>query len=306
LRLNESQAAAAVGQIFLSSAYDQALALQGLKTAQILLTVGDTETRRRYLNAKATIATLLDWNIIPIINENDTVATTEIRYGDNDRLAARVASMMESDLLVLLSDIDGLYSAPPAENPDARLITEVQSITPEILAMAGEAASSHSRGGMKTKIEAARIATDAGTKMVIASGRHLHPLKRLDQNGPCSWFFANPAARSAKKTWIAGGLQPTGKVKIDNGALLALEAGKSLLPAGILSADGDFMRGDTVIIVGPNGHTIGRGLIEYDAIEARQIVGMKSFQISELLGPSIRIEMIHRNNLVLENTDSRV
>jgi glutamate 5-kinase len=299
LNLKESQAAAAIGQIFLSGAYDNALGEFGLKTAQILLTIGDTETRARYLNARATIGTLLKWGIVPIINENDTVATTEIRYGDNDRLAARVASMMEADLLIVLSDVEGLYAEPPAGNPQAQLVEEVTAITPEILEMAGEASSNHARGGMKTKVEAARIATEAGVTMVIASGRHQHSLRRLDQQGPGTWFRPNVNQRNARKNWIAGGLHFPGKITIDNGALLALEAGKSLLPAGVIGTDGEFTRGDTVCILGPNGHTVARGLIEYDAREAKLIVGLNSEQIARVLGPNIRTEMIHRDNLVL-------
>ncbi len=299
LSLKESQAAAAIGQICLSTAYEGAFDSFGLKTAQILLTIGDTETRARYLNARATIGTLLKWRIVPVINENDSVATTEIRYGDNDRLAARVASMMDADLLILLSDVEGMYSEPPSENPAANLIEEIQAITPEIWRMAGDASSQHSRGGMKTKIEAARIATEAGVTMVIASGRHRHALRRLDQQGPGTWFRPTVNQRSAKKKWIAGGLHFPGKITIDNGALLALESGKSLLPAGVIRAEGDFSRGDTVCILGPNGHTVARGLIEYDAREARLILGLNSQQMIEVLGPNIRTEMIHRDNLVL-------
>jgi len=300
LRLNQSQAAASIGQILLSSAYDQLLSEYGLKAAQILLTIGDTEIRRQYLNAKATIGTLLKWSAIPIINENDTVATDVIRYGDNDRLAARVASMMDADLLILLSDVEGLYAEPPDVNPDAELLAEVSDITPEILAMAGDAASIHSRGGMKTKIEAARIATEAGSAMVIASGRELHSLRRLDQNGPGTWFTANPATRNAKKQWIAGGLHLPGKISIDNGAFLALESGNSLLAAGITKVSGDFERGDSVEVIGPNGHVLGRGLIEYDSAEARLIVGLKTAEIMQRLGPNIRAALIRRENLVLK------
>lgn len=303
LPLNESQAAAAIGQVILSAAYDEAFGNHELKSAQVLLTIGDTETRRRYLNAKATISTLLEWNVVPVINENDTVATTVIRYGDNDRLAARVASMIGADLLVLLSDIEGLYAEPPSENPDAELLTEVTSITPEITAMAGDAASAQSRGGMKTKIEAARIATEAGSTMVIASGRHFNPLTRLDDAGEATWFPATPSDHNAKRTWIAGGLQVVGKIKIDSGALLALEAGKSLLPAGITTVSGSFDRGDTVMILGPHGHTIGRGLIEYDSRDTQAIIGLQSAQIEEKLEGHVRSVLIHRDNLALELTD---
>lgn len=302
LRLNESQAAAAIGQILVVTAYDQVLSKHELKAAQVLLTIGDTETRRQYLNAKATIGTLLTWSVIPIINENDTVATATIRYGDNDRLSARVASMMDADLLILLSDVEGLYSEPPDENPDAKLLTEVPEITSEIRAMAGDATSIHSRGGMKTKIEAARIATEAGSEMVIASGRELHALRTLDETGIGTWFKASVATRNAKKQWIAGGLHISGKITIDNGALLALESGKSLLAAGVTQVIGDFERGDTVEIHGPNDHIVGRGLIEYDSIDARAIIGLKSAQIMEKIGPNIRSALIHRDNLVLQET----
>ncbi len=287
LRLKESQAAAAIGQIALSGAFEKALSEFGLNVAQILLTIGDTEERRRYLNARATIGTLLKWGIVPIINENDTVATTEIRYGDNDRLAARVASMMDADLLVLLSDVEGLYSAPPANDASAKLLTDVGEITPEIESMAGDAGSALSRGGMKTKIEAAKIATEAGVTMVIASGRHDHALRRIDQGRPCTWFSSSPVgrnSRNARKKWIAGGLNVKGTVVIDNGALLALESGKSLLPAGVVSADGEFRRGDTISIVGPHGHVIGRGLVEYDFADAQAILGLKSRRYRDTAG----------------------
>jgi glutamate 5-kinase len=302
LSLKESQAAAAIGQISLSRAYDEVFGEYGQPTAQVLLTIEDTESRRRYLNARATIGTLLKWRIVPIINENDTVATSEIRYGDNDRLAARVASMMDADLLILLSDVEGLYSAPPGANPNARLLMDVPTITAETYAMAGEAHSHLSRGGMITKIEAGKIATAAGITMVIASGHGDHALQRLHETGIGTWFRPQVVKRNAKKKWIAGGLRVTGKVTIDSGALLALETGKSLLPAGVKSIEGEFLRGDTVLIVGPEGHTLGRGLIEYDASEAAQIIGLNSHAIVEVLGPNIRTELIHRDNLALENT----
>ena len=300
LKLNESQAAAAIGQIALSRAYSEALGEHDLDAGQILLTLGDTETRRRYLNARATIETLLEWNSIPIINENDSVATSEIRYGDNDRLAARVATMVGADLLVLLSDIDGLYDSPPAANPDANFLTEVSSITPEIEAMAGDAGSGLSRGGMKTKIEAAKIATSAGTTMVIASGKLSNPLSQLKQGAKSTWFLPSSNPINERKKWIAGGLEVSGSISIDEGALVALESGKSLLPAGVTEIAGEFSRGDTVNIVGPNGHNVGRGLVEYDSIDAKQIIGLKCSQIEKLLGSNVRSAMVHRNDMVLE------
>ena len=302
LSLSESQAAAAIGQISLSRAYDQLLGEHGIRTAQVLLTIGDTETRERYLNARATIGTLLEWKVIPIINENDTVATSEIRYGDNDRLAARVASMVEADLLILLSDVEGLYSHPPDQNPDAELLTEVPVIDANIMAMAGDAASIHSRGGMKTKIEAARIATDAGATMVIASGKHSRAIKRINDGGPGTWFSPNPNSLNAKKKWIAGGLNTPGEIRIDQGALLAIASGKSLLPAGVTSVTGKFSRGDTVLIRSVDGKVVGRGLIECDHVDAQQMIGLKSQDIIQRLGPNIRTELIHRDNLALEQT----
>lgn len=299
LKLEESQAAAAVGQISLSRAYSETCGTHGLAVGQILLTLGDTETRRRYLNARGTIDSLLKWNCIPIINENDTVATNEIRYGDNDRLAARVASMMSADLLVLLSDVDGLYSEPPASNPEAKFFETVDSITPEIEAMAGEASSGHSRGGMITKIAAAKIATGAGTTMVIGSGTVPHAIAAIDNGARATWFAPSPTPINDRKKWIAGGLDLNGSITIDPGAIVALEIGKSLLPAGVTQVTGDFSRGDTVEILGPNGHKLGQGLVEYDSVDARQVAGLKSHEIIALLGPSIRTEMIHRDDMVL-------
>lgn len=300
LSLNESQAAAAVGQIALCRAYSESLSTHGISAGQILLTLGDTETRRRYLNARSTINALLKWKSIPIVNENDSVATNEIRYGDNDRLAARVASMVGADLLVLLSDVEGLFTAAPHLDPTAEFIPEVSSISREIEEMAGEAASGLSRGGMKTKIQAAKIATAAGTTMVIGSGQVNHPLQAIDKGARSTWFAPSPNPINDRKKWIAGGLEVSGSVTVDPGAIMALESGKSLLPAGVTEVSGDFSRGDTVEILGPNGHKIGRGLIEYDAADANKIVGLKSSQIEKFLGPSIRAEMIHRDDLVLD------
>ena len=300
LKLEESQAAAAIGQIALSQLYAEILESHNLVAAQILLTIDDTEQRRRYLNARNTIATALAWNAIPIVNENDSVATSEIRYGDNDRLAARVASMCGADLLILFSDIDGLYDMPPQSNPNAKLIERVEVIDERIEAMAGEAASHLSRGGMKTKIQAAKIATAAGATMVIASGKHDHPIGQLASTGKGTWFEPTHQLVSEKKKWIAGGLDVTGSVTIDGGAIIALEAGKSLLPAGITQVSGEFSRGDTVTVIGPNGHTIARGLVEYDSIQASKIIGLKSNEVSIELGTSARSALIHRDNLVLD------
>jgi glutamate 5-kinase len=260
--------------------------------------LGDTEERRRYLNARATIDRLLDWHAVPVINENDTVATSEIRYGDNDRLAARVATLASADLLVLLSDIDGLYDRPPGEG-GGRLIPLVSRITPEIEGMAGASGSELSRGGMVTKIEAGKIATTAGTHMVIASGRVARPLRAIDRGAPCTWFLtpANPV--TARKKWIAGALEPRGTVVVDTGAVRALRSGKSLLPAGVIGLEGAFERGDAVIVRGPDGGEIGRGLVAYDAADAERIKGRSSADIVLILGFGGRTEMIHRDDLVL-------
>lgn len=299
LALEESQAAAAVGQIALARAWSQALHAHQLVAGQILLTLQDTEERRRYLNARATIETLLAHRAIPVINENDTVATNEIRYGDNDRLAARVASMVSADCLVLLSDVDGLYTAPPARDPLARLIPEVERISPEIEAMAGGSANELARGGMATKIEAAKIALGSGTHMVITSGAALHPLKRLDEGGLATWFIPKGDPVTAKKAWIAGALEPRGQVVIDEGAARALLAGKSLLPAGVVRVEGRFARGDAVVIKDASGHEMGRGLIAYDFSEAERLIGKKSQEIIEILGFRGRSAMIHRDDMAL-------
>lgn len=297
LKLEESQAAAAVGQIALGRTWSEVLGNEGLEAGQILLTLGDTEERRRYLNARDTINTLLKWKAVPIINENDTVATQEIRYGDNDRLAARVASMMSADLLILLSDIDGLYTAPPQQDPSAQLIPFVESITPEIIAMAGESASILSSGGMKTKIEAARIATTAGTQMVIASGKIERPLKMLDEDGAATWFKASDSPVNNRRKWIAGALETSGQITIDDGAVKALKAGKSLLPAGVTAIDGSFSRGDTVQVLDSHGQIIGRGLVEYDYDDAVRAMGKSSDELESLLGENYRSVMIHRDDL---------
>jgi glutamate 5-kinase len=299
LKLEESQGAAAVGQIALARIWSEVLGAHGIGAGQILVTLQDTEERRRYLNARSTIAKLLEWRAVPVINENDTVATNEIRYGDNDRLAARVATMASADLLILLSDIDGLYDAPPANNPNAKLIPIVESVTSEIEAMAGAAESELSRGGMRTKIEAAKIATTAGTHMLIASGKIEHPLQAVAEGGRCTWFLtpANPV--TARKRWIAGSLEPKGTLTIDAGAVSALRAGKSLLPAGVIRVDGQFARGDAVLVRGPDTREIGRGLVAYDAEDAEKIKGRSSPDVMAILGISGRAEMIHRDDLVI-------
>ncbi|EKF18773.1 glutamate 5-kinase [Nitratireductor pacificus] len=299
LRLEESQAAASVGQIALAGAWDEELRKRGLKSGQVLVTLGDTEERRRYLNVRATISTLLKMDVVPVINENDTVATSEIRYGDNDRLAARVATMLGADLLVLLSDIDGLYTAPPAGNPDARHIPLVEAITPEIDAMAGAAASELSRGGMRTKLDAGRIATAAGTAMIIASGTRLNPLSAIDEGACSTLFLPSKTPVRAYKTWIAGQLEPAGTIHVDDGAVRALASGKSLLPAGVTRVAGSFARGDTVAVLGPDGREAARGLIAYDAADAVRIAGLKTGDIAGVLGYEARAAMVHRDDLVL-------
>ncbi|MGF0539871.1 glutamate 5-kinase [Agrobacterium sp. ES01] len=305
LKLEESQASAAVGQISLARHWSESLSRTSIVAGQILLTLADTEERRRYLNARATIHQLLKIGAVPIINENDTVATTEIRYGDNDRLAARVATMTGADLLILLSDIDGLYTAPPHLDPDARFLEEISDITPEIEAMAGGAASEFSRGGMRTKIDAGKIATGAGCAMIIASGKSANPLKSISEGARCSWFAPSGTPVTARKTWIAGQLQPAGELHVDAGAETALGAGKSLLPAGVREVKGNFSRGDTIAVLGPQGREIARGLAGYDAEDARRITGRKSSEIEDILGYAGRAAMIHRDDLVLTETSRK-
>ena len=303
LSLEEAQASAAVGQIALARAYNEALRARDIIASQILLTPADTEERRRYLNARRTIHTLLTLGAVPIVNENDTVSTAEIRYGDNDRLAARVASMISADCLVLLSDIDGLYSAPPNEDPDAVFIPEVPRITARIEAMAGAAGSELSRGGMKTKIEAGKIATASGTTMVIASGKKLHPLSALSESGRSTWFPAPASPVTARKKWIAGHVNLCGSVIVDAGAIKALHTGKSLLPAGVRRVEGSFSRGDAVVIRDLDGQEVGRGLIAYDHDDAARLIGHSSHEIEALLGYRGRSELIHRDDMVLGGED---
>ena len=299
LALERSQAAAAVGQIALARIWSEALGQRGITAGQVLITPQDTEERRRYLNARATLEELLACRAIPVINENDTVATVEIRYGDNDRLAARVATMAGADLLILLSDIDGLYSAPPHLDPAAKLIPIVPRITAEIEAMAGGAASELSRGGMTTKIEAAKIAVSGGAHMIIANGKRLNPLRAITQGSACTWFLTPSDPVRARKRWIGGSLEIRGALTLDEGAIKALRAGKSLLPAGVRQVDGQFGRGDAILLRSPEGAELGRGLAGYDADEARKILGANTRDIARILGYAGRLAMIHRDDLVL-------
>ncbi|HEX6396957.1 MAG TPA: glutamate 5-kinase [Steroidobacteraceae bacterium] len=303
LALPQSQAAAAVGQIALAHIYKELFAAAGVTVAQILLTLEDSEHRRRYLNARATLSELLELGTLPVINENDTVATTEIRYGDNDRLAARVAQMTSADCLLLLSDVSGLYTADPNRDPTARLIPEVRDITPEIEAMGGGSASAVGSGGMATKIAAAKIATSAGCAMAIAAGAPLHPVARLEEGADCSWFLPAQNPENARKQWIAGSLRPSGAVTIDAGALQALRSGKSLLPAGVVAVSGHFARGDTVSVLDRDGNEIARGMIAYSDRDAARIVGKRSADIEALLGFRGRDEIIHRDDLVMMRAD---
>lgn len=299
LKLEEKQAAAATGQIRLAHAYQEALAHHGVTVAQVLLTLEDTEARRRHLNARNTLNTLLKHRALPVINENDTVATSEIRVGDNDRLAARVAAMMNADALILLSDIDGLYTADPKLDPAASNLALVEKLTPEIEAMAGEALPGVSTGGMVTKLAAARIAVAAGCRMAIANGTRAHPLRAILEGARCTWFLSDVEPRAARKSWIAGSLKPVGVVVVDEGALRALRNGRSLLPAGVKSVEGDFQRGDALIVKDLEGREVGRGLSAYNAADARRIIGHNSRDIEKLLGYRGREELIHRDDLVL-------
>ncbi len=299
LRLEESQAAAAVGQVRLAQAYVEAFQMHRLTAAQILLTLEDSEGRRRYLNARETLRTLLALGAVPVINENDTVATAEIRFGDNDRLAARVAGMVEADCLVLLSDVDGLYTANPQRDPNARHIPEVRAITPEIEAMAKGPLSQISRGGMESKIVAAKIATAAGSLVLIADGRALHPLREIESGARHTLFVPHVSPATARKRWIAGGLSACAAVVIDAGAERALLAGKSLLPAGVVGFEGVFERGDVVFVRNAAGHELARGLVAYNVEEARLLLGRRTVEIESILGYRGRDEMIHRDDLVL-------
>jgi len=299
LRLEEKQAAAAVGQIRLAQAWTQVLSARGLTAAQLLLTLDDTEDRRRYLNARSTLNTLMALKCVPVINENDTVATAEIRFGDNDRLAARVAEMVQADQLILLSDIDGLYTADPRRDPDAKHLPVVEAITSDIEAMGGEPPPGYSSGGMRTKLVAARIATQAGCAMAIAIGKVERPLRSLEQGARCTWFLPAPEGRTSRKRWIAGSLSPQGSFTVDQGAARALAKGGSLLPAGVRAVEGTFDRGDPVTILGPDGAVLGRGLSAYASTDAERIAGHRSHEIEAILGWRGRDELVHRDDLVL-------
>ncbi len=298
LALEQSQAAAAVGQIRLARAYEEALAPHGIVTAQVLVTLEDSIDRRRYLNARATMETLLSLGVTPIVNENDTIATDEIRYGDNDRLAAQVAVTAGADMLVLLSDVDGFYSANPATTSNARRYDRIAHITPEIEAQAGDAGSGLSKGGMKTKLMAARVATEAGCAMAITLGSTFNPLKYLADGGNATWFSAQSDPQAARKRWI-GAMKPKGRIIVDQGAVSALAKGKSLLPAGIIGVEGTFGRGEPVEIAGPDGDRLGLGLARYTAAEAKAIRGRRSDQIEAVLGYKGRAALIHRDDMVV-------
>ncbi len=301
LKLEESQAAAAVGQISLAHAWKEVLGRYELGVAQILLTLSDTEERRRYLNARSTLNTLLRLGSIPVINENDTVATAEIRYGDNDRLAARVAQMISADCLVLLSDVDGLYTADPTRDPSAIFIPEIRAITPEIEKMGTGSASDVGSGGMATKIAAAKIAVGAGCHMCVALGRELHPVRRIELGERCSWFYPASTPTAFRKQWIAGTLKPAGELIVDDGAARALRRGKSLLPAGVTAIVGEFERGDALLIRDSSGTELARGLSAYSSRDAERLRGRQSHEIEALLGFRGRDELIHRDDLVLSS-----
>jgi glutamate 5-kinase len=302
-RLEELQAAAAAGQVRLVYAWQEALARHDVRAAQVLLTPEDTENRRRFLNARGTLEKLLEHGVVPVINENDTVATEEIRYGDNDRLAARVAQLVMADALVLLSDVDGLYTADPGSDSGAEHIAEVRRITDDIEAMAGETRSDIGSGGMATKVQAARIATHAGCSTVIASGVVDRPLEALASGGTCTVFRAEGTPAAARKQWLAGVLEVRGELRLDDGAVSALSDGKSLLPVGVVEVVGNFRRGDVVTLIDNLGHELGRGLAEYSSEEAASLAGCQSEKIEERLGYRGRSVMVHRDDLVMFDHD---
>ena len=300
LRLEESQAAAATGMVRLAHAYQEVLAEHNLTLAQVLITLDDSENRRRYINARNTLETLLKLGAVPLINENDTIATDEIRFGDNDRLASRVAVMVSADALVLLSHVDGLYDKDPMQNNDANHIAEVRGeISAAVQSMAGTSMSYDGSGGMVTKLEAARIAMGAGTRMAIADGTELNPLKRIEDGARCTWFLPDANPKTARKRWIASTLKPAGTIVVDDGAVGALNDGKSLLPAGVTAIQGRFERGDAVVVAAQDGCEIARGITAYSADDARRIIGNKTSEIEGILGYRGRDELVHRDDLVL-------
>ena len=301
IRLEEKQAAAATGQVELAQLWSEALGDVGLRAGQILLAPDDTETRRRHINARATIQTLLDLGVVPVVNENDTVTTYEIRFGDNDRLAARVAAMVSADLLVLLSDVDGLYTANPHRTETARHIADIPEITPEILTMGGDANAEFASGGMATKLAAARIASAAGVGMIICKGLDPQPVSALMAGAKCSFFHPQTSLIKARKSWIAGALDPKGTISVDAGAQSALRQGKSLLPVGITRIAGQFDRGDLVVIVAETGQELGHGLAGYSSTEAEKLKGQKSTDFAAILGYECRAELIHADDLVLHH-----
>jgi glutamate 5-kinase len=303
-RLEDNQAAAAAGQILLAHAYKELLGSRAIKVAQILLTLDDSENRKRYLNAVRTLMTLIRARVVPVINENDTVATQELRYGDNDRLAGRVAQMISADCLVVLSDVDGLYEQDPQLNPDARHISEVTTVDETLFAMAGGPGSRHGSGGMRTKLEAARIAVSAGCRMVITNGHVSRPIKALREGRLATWFLSTATPQAARKQWIAGSLKVRGRIIVDEGAGRALLAGRSLLAAGVVAVEGEFERGDSVSVVNGKGAELARGLVGYSRPEATAIAGRQSGEIVEVLGYRGRNEMIHRDDLVLTSSDT--
>lgn len=298
LTLEQSQAAAAVGQIRLARAYEEVLAPHGITTAQVLVTLEDTEDRRRYLNSRATMETLLGLGVVPIVNENDTVATDEIRFGDNDRLAAQIAVTVGADQLILLSDVDGFYSANPKEDASAQRFDLVQTITPQIEAMAGDPISGLSKGGMKTKLLAAKTAVAGGCAMAIMEGSVLRPLRALAEGANRTWFVAQGDPQAARKRWI-NAMKPRGELRLDAGAVTALRAGKSLLPAGVTHVTGSFGRGDPVAILSPEGDALGKGLVRYTAAEAKLIAGHRSGDIAAILGYQGRAALVHRDDMVI-------
>ena len=298
LKIDKSQAVASIGQIQLMDFYKKAFEKSKIKISQILLTLDDTEQRRRSINAKRTIDNLLGMGIVPIVNENDTTATTEIKYGDNDRLAARVAQIISSDCLILLSDVDGLYTDNPKKNKKTKLIKIVKEIDENIKNYASKTENAYGSGGMKTKIEAAKISQLAGCYMAIANGNYMNPIKKIIKNQKCTWFIPKISKLDARKQWIIGSVAPKGEVIIDNGAVKAIRNGKSLLPAGVKKINGTFEKGDHILIKNLNNVECARGLSSFSSLEIQKIKGLHSSKIKNILGYSSREEIIHKDDLV--------